>query len=291
MVYRVYVEKKPQFAHEAKGLENDIIKILQIKGLKSLRVINRYDVENIDKDLFDYAKNTVFSEPQVDITADSLDFEGKIVFGVEFLPGQFAQRANSAAECIQIISKGERPTVKTAKIYILDGSLSDEDVKAIKKYVINPVEAREATLETFDTLKTQYEIPETVAVLDGFCELDLAGLEKFMKDNGLAMDLDDIKFCQDYFVSEKRDPTITEIKMIDTYWSDHCRHTTFLTTIDSVKFEDKLLQDTYDDYIKTRADLGRTKPINLMDIATLAVKHLRKNGKLDRLDESEEINA
>ena len=291
MVYRVYVEKKPQFAHEAKGLENDIIKILQIKGLKSLRVVNRYDVENIDKDLFDYSKNTVFSEPQVDITADSLDFDGKIVFGVEFLPGQFDQRANSAAECIQIISKGERPTVKTAKIYILDGSLSDEDIKAIKKYVINPVEAREASLEEFETLKAQYEIPETVAVLDGFCELDMKGLEKFMKDNGLAMDLDDIKFCQDYFVSEKRDPTITEIKMIDTYWSDHCRHTTFLTTIDSVKFEDKLLQDTYDDYIKTRADLGRTKPINLMDIATLAVKHLRKNGKLDRLDESEEINA
>jgi len=291
MVYRVYVEKKPQFAHEAKGLENDIIKILQIKGLKSLRVINRYDVENIEKDLFDYAKNTVFSEPQVDITADSLDFDGKIVFGVEFLPGQFDQRANSAAECIQIISKGERPTVKTAKIYILEGTLSDEDIKAIKKYVINPVEAREASLEEFETLKAQYDIPETVAVLDGFCDLDLAGLEKFMKDNGLAMDLDDIKFCQDYFVSEKRDPTITEIKMIDTYWSDHCRHTTFLTTIDSVKFEDKLLQDTYDDYIKTRADLGRTKPINLMDIATLAVRHLRKNGKLDRLDESEEINA
>ncbi len=291
MVFRIYVEKKPEFAHEAQGLFNDLVKILQIKGLKGLRVVNRYDVENIDKDLFDYAKNTVFSEPQVDVTADQLDFSGKTVFGVEFLPGQFDQRANSAAECIQIISKGERPTVKTAKIYILEGDLSADDIAAIKKYVINPVEAREASLEEFETLKTNYEIPESVATLDGFIKLTKEELNKFIADNGLAMDLDDISFCQEYFLSEKRDPTITEIKMIDTYWSDHCRHTTFLTTIDSVKFEDKLLQDTYDDYIKTRQDLNRTKPINLMDIATLAVRYLKKEGKLDRLDESEEINA
>ena len=291
MVYRVYVEKKPQFAHEAKALENDIIKILQIKGLKSLRVVNRYDVENIDKALFESAKNNVFSEPQVDIVNDSLAFCGKIVFGVEFLPGQFDQRANSAAECIQIISKGERPTVKTAKIYILEGDLSEEEITAIKKYVINPVEAREASLEEFETLKMEYDLPETVAVLDGFTKLDQKGLENFIVKNGLAMDIDDIKFCQEYFLSEKRDPTITEIKMIDTYWSDHCRHTTFLTTIDNVKFEDALLQDAYDEYIKTREELMRTKPINLMDIATLAVKYLRKNGKLEKLDESEEINA
>ncbi len=291
MVYRVYVEKKPQFAHEAKALENDITKILQIKGLESLRVVNRYDVENIDKSLFDSAKNNVFSEPQVDIVNETLDFSGKIVFGVEFLPGQFDQRANSAAECIQIISKGERPIVKTAKIYILSGNLSDEDITAIKKYVINPVEAREATLDEFKTLKVDYEIPTTVATLDGFTKLSEDGLADFIAKNGLAMDIDDIKFCQEYFISEHRDPTITEIKMIDTYWSDHCRHTTFLTTIDSVKFEDALLQETYDDYINTRKELNRTKPVNLMDIATLAVKHLRKNGKLDKLDESEEINA
>ncbi len=291
MVYRVYVEKKVQFAHEAKALENDITKILQIKGLKSLRVINRYDVENIDEELFNYAKNTVFSEPQVDTVAEKIDLCSGVVFGVEFLPGQFDQRANSAAECIQIISKGERPTVKTAKVYILEGDLSADDVKAIKKYVINPVEAREASLEEYKTLKAEYEIPTTVATLEGFCKLDKAGLADFINKQGLAMDLDDISFCQEYFLSEKRDPTITEIKMIDTYWSDHCRHTTFLTTIDSVKFEDALLQETYDEYIATREALQRTKPINLMDIATLAVKHLRKNGKLDKLDESEEINA
>ncbi len=291
MVYRVYVEKRAQFAHEAKALENDITKILQIKGLKSLRVVNRYDVENIDAELFEYAKNTVFSEPQVDTVAEKIDLSSGVVFGVEFLPGQFDQRANSAAECIQIISKGERPTVKTAKVYILEGELSADDIAAIKKYVINPVEAREASLDEFKTLKAEYEIPTTVATLDGFCKLDKAGLADFISKQGLAMDLDDITFCQEYFLSEKRDPTITEIKMIDTYWSDHCRHTTFLTTIDSVKFEDELLQKTYDEYIGTRASLNRTKPINLMDIATLAVKHLRKNGKLDKLDESEEINA
>ncbi len=291
MVYRVYVEKKAGFAHEASALKNDITKILQIKGLESLRVVNRYDVENIDKDLFEYAKNTVFSEPQVDILADSLEYDNKIVFGVEFLPGQFDQRANSAAECIQIISRGERPTVKTAKIYILEGELSADDIAAVKKYVINPVEAREASLEEFETLKVEYDIPETVETLDGFCKLTEKELAEFIAKMGLAMDLDDIKFCQEYFLSEKRDPTITEIKMIDTYWSDHCRHTTFLTTVDSVKFEDKFLQESYDEYIKTRTGLNRNKPINLMDIATIAVKYLKKNGKMDKLDESEEINA
>ena len=291
MVYRVYVEKKPEFAHEAKALENDIIKMLQIKGLKKLRVINRYDVENIDEKLFNYAKNTVFSEPQVDIVSDKLEAGESFVFAVEYLPGQFDQRANSAAECIQIISKGERPIVKTAKVYVLEGGLSNSDINEIKKYVINPVEAREAALDEFKTLKTVYDIPKKVAVLEGFCKFDEKALEKFISENGLAMDIDDIKFCRDYFASEKRDPTITEIKMIDTYWSDHCRHTTFLTTIDSVKFHDKFLQDAYEEYIKTREELGRTKPVNFMDIATIAVKYLKKNGRLEKLDESEEINA
>lgn len=291
MVYRLYVEKKREFAHEAKALENDVKKILQIKNLEELRILNRYDVENIDKKLFDYAKDTVFSEPQVDNAAELADFFGYTVFAVEYLPGQFDQRANSAAECIQIISKGERPTVKTAKVYLLAGNLTDEEISAIKKYVINPVEAREAKLETFETLKVNYEIPETVKTLDGFCKLSKDELQDFINKNGLAMDLDDIAFCQEYFLSEKRDPTITEIKMIDTYWSDHCRHTTFLTTIDSIKFEDALLENTYNEYLATRDFLDRKKPINLMDIATLTVKYLRKTGKLDKLDESEEINA
>ena len=291
MVYRIYVEKKPHLANEAKALLSDLTSLLQIKGLKEVRLFNRYDVEGIDKDLFDYCVSTVFSEPPLDIATDSLSLDGYTVFGVEYLPGQFDQRAASAAECIQLISKGERPLVKTATIYALSGDLSSSDVEAIKKYVINPVEAREASLETAETLKTDYEIPTTVKTLDGFIKLSDDELRAFINENGLAMDFDDIKFCQNYFISEKRDPTITEIKMIDTYWSDHCRHTTFLTTIDKITFEDEILQKAYDRYIATREKLGRTKPVNLMDIATLATRFLKAEGKLEGLDESEEINA
>ncbi len=292
MVYRVYVEKKKELAHEANALKNDIRSLLQIKGLDDLRILNRYDVENIDKELFDYAKTAVFSEPQLDIVTDELNFsENDVVFAVEYLPGQFDQRADSAAQCIQIISQKDRPTVRTAKIYVLSGKLSDDEISAVKKYVINPVESREASLEKYDTLKINYSIPTTVETLSGFLALDDKGLEEFVSKMGLAMDTDDIKFCQDYFKSENREPTITEIRMIDTYWSDHCRHTTFLTTIDSVKFEDELLQSAWNDYIDVRKDLNRTKPNNLMDIGTIAAKYLKKHGKLDKLDESEEINA
>ena len=292
MVYRVYVEKKREFAHEAASLKADLVKLLQIKGLTDVRVVNRYDVENIDKELFDSAVNTVFSEPQVDMTCDKLDFtDAEHVFAVEFLPGQFDQRANSAAECIQIISKGERPEVRTAKIYILEGAISDEEVEEIKKYVINPVESREAELGEFDTLKVEYEIPTEVATLEGFIELDDEGLEQFLADYGLAMDFGDLKFCQDYFKGEERNPTITEIRVIDTYWSDHCRHTTFNTTIDNVKFEDPEIQATFEDYLATRKELNRTKPINLMDMGTLAAKFLKAKGMMPKLDESEEINA
>ena len=291
MVYRVFVEKKKELANEAKSLLGDVRTLLGIESLTDVRVINRYDAENIAEDLFEYAKKTVFSEPQLDLVYDEPELDGATVFAVEFLPGQFDQRADSAAQCIQIISQGDRPVVRTAKVYALYGNLTETEVAEIKKYVINPVEAREATLEKPETLKVNYEIPTEVKTLDGFIELDRAGLEKFVADYGLAMDADDIAFCQEYFKSEHRDPTITEIRMIDTYWSDHCRHTTFLTTIDDVKFEDELLQKTYDEYIETRKELGRTKPVCLMDIATLAVRYLKKEGKLDKLDESEEINA
>ena len=292
MVYRVYVEKKKHLAHEANSLKNDIKSFLGIKGIEDVRIINRYDAENITEELFESCKNTVFSEPQLDDVSATYDAEGAAaVFAVEFLPGQFDQRANSAAECIQLISQGERPLVKTAKVYILKGTLSQDEIAEIKKYVVNPVEAREASLEEYETLAMKYDVPSEVKTLTGFINLDKAGLEAFLKENGLAMDLDDLTFCQQYFISEKRDPTITEIKMIDTYWSDHCRHTTFLTTIDSANIEDENVKAAYDEYISVRDALGRTKPINLMDIATIAVKHLRKAGKLDKLDESEEINA
>ncbi|MBE6732432.1 MAG: phosphoribosylformylglycinamidine synthase [Ruminococcaceae bacterium] len=292
MVFRIFVEKKPQLRAEMAALAFDIRSFLQIKGLESIRLINRYDVEKITEDLFLKSVNTVFSEPQLDDTYSSFeDDTAAAVFAVEYLPGQFDQRADSAAQCIQIISRSERPIVRTARVYALYGSLNAEEIEKIKKYLINPVEAREATLEAYDTLEADYEIPTTVKTLDGFTKLDDNGLKAFIDENGLAMDFDDIKFCQSYFVKEDRDPTITEIKMIDTYWSDHCRHTTFLTTIDNVKFEDELLQSAYDHYISVRKELGRTKPINLMDIGTLAAKYLKKQGKLDKLDESEEINA
>ena len=292
MVFRIYVEKKPELAHEANTLCSDIKNLLGMNNLDNIRLLNRYDVDHIDEQLFNYAKETVFSEPQLDIiTDDIVKNENDVVFAVEYLPGQFDQRADSAAQCIQIISQKERPLVRTAKVYILSGNLTSEDVDRIKKYVINPVECREATLEKFDTLVSEYDIPTEVATLTGFNELDENGLKDFITEKGLAMDLDDIKFCQAYFRSEHRDPTITEIKMIDTYWSDHCRHTTFLTTIDDVKFEDELLQKAYNEYLETRRSIGRTKPVNLMDLGTIGARYLKQTGKLDKLDESEEINA
>ncbi len=291
MVYRVFVEKKKELAYEAKALYNDAVTLLGIKNLTDVRVLNRYDAENITEDLFNYACGTVFSEPQLDVVSDKAELDNATVFAVEYLPGQFDQRADSAAQCIQIISQGERPLIRSAKVYALYGSLTEAEINEIKKYVINPVEAREASLDKPETLNAVFDIPTEVETLDGFTSLDRNGLEQFVRDYGLAMDADDIAFCQQYFLSEKRDPTITEIRMIDTYWSDHCRHTTFLTVIDSVKFEDKLLQDAYDEYLAVREELGRTKPICLMDLATVAVKYLRVNGKLDKFDESEEINA
>ena len=292
MVYRVYVERKEGLEHEANKLYSEFKDLLMIKGLKKVRVLNRYDVENIDAKLFERCKNTVFSEPQTDICSDELDADkADTVFAVEYLPGQFDQRADSAAQCVQLISQQDRPLVRSAKVYVLTGRLTKKDLEEIKKYVINPVECREASLEAYDTLDTDYEKPEKTPVMDGFIKLNKKGLKAFIDKYGLAMDTDDIEFCQKYFVKEKRDPTLTEIRVIDTYWSDHCRHTTFLTTVDKVTFEDPEIQKTYEDYLACRESLGRTKPVNLMDIATLAVRYLRKNGYLDKLDASEEINA
>ncbi|MCI6990459.1 MAG: phosphoribosylformylglycinamidine synthase, partial [Clostridiales bacterium] len=290
MVYRVYVEKRPGLTAEADALANDIRTLLGISSLEGLRLLNRYDVENITPELFDYSVKTILSEPQLDQVTDTLP-EGGIVFAVEYLPGQFDQRADSAAQCIQILSQAERPLVRSARVYHLTGKLTAEEVGAIKKYLINPVEAREASLEPFDTLAMTYDIPETVATLEGFRDLDEEGLEAMVADYGLAMDVDDLRFCRDYFRTEDRDPTMTELRVIDTYWSDHCRHTTFLTTIDAVEFQSPILQQTYEDYLNTRKRLNRTKPVNLMDIGTIVAKYLKKQGKMPRLDESEEINA
>ena len=290
MVYRIYVEKKPGLAHEAASLLKELRELLGLTRLTGLRLLNRYDVEEIRPELFQRCIPLVFSEPQLDDVTETLP-DGGTVFAVEYLPGQFDQRADSAAQCIQILSQGERPLVRTAKVYVLEGDLTPEDVAAVKSYVINPVEAREAELAPVETLKIDYAIPTTVAVEEGFTQLDEAGLSALLKQLGLAMDLDDLKFCQAYFQKEGRDPTITEIRMIDTYWSDHCRHTTFLTTLDSITFEDPAIQKTYERYLQGRRDLNRTKPVNLMDLGTIAAKLLKKAGKLTKLDESEEINA
>ncbi len=292
MVYRVYSKKKPELAGEAKSLLSDARSLLGVRGLTDVEIYNRYDAEDIDPDLFEYAKRTVFSEPPVDILTDAPDFGSARVFAVEYLPGQFDQRADSAAQCIQIISRGERPLIRSAKVYVLHGTPDDEAVEKIKRYVINPVEAREASLEVPDTLRVAYETPADVKTVEGFTKLDRAGLEAFVSEWGLAMDTDDALFCRDAFLEEGRDPTVTEIRMIDTYWSDHCRHTTFGTQLDSVEFDDPAAGRAWRRYLDARVELGREdRPVCLMDLATTASKLLRKRGQLPGLDESEEINA
>ena len=298
MVYRIFVEKRPELAHEANGLLSELKNLVGIAGLTSVRLLNRYDVENIEADLFDKAVRTIFSEPQLDTVTDTLSYaEGNVVFAVEPLPGQFDQRADSAAQCVQLQSQGDRPTVRSAKVYVLDGELSEADVTAIKKYVINAVESREASLEKPETLAIEYAIPETVATVEGFISLDEQGLSGLLDTLGLAMDLDDLKFLQNYFRDEeKRDPTITEIRVVDTYWSDHCRHTTFSTHIDNVVIDDPAVADAYERYLAARVEVygeekAAKRPQTLMDIATIAGKVLKKRGLLPELDESEEINA
>ncbi|MBR5740274.1 MAG: phosphoribosylformylglycinamidine synthase, partial [Firmicutes bacterium] len=290
MVYRVYVEKKKGLDNEARALLNDCRELLGIRGLDEIRLYNRYDCEGIAEDLFLDAVKTVFSEPQLDQVTYELP-EGDRVFSVEYLPGQFDQRASSAAECIQLISKGDKPEIRSAKVYALFGDITDDDLDAVKKYVINPVEAREASLELPETLQMDLVNPTEVAVIEGFREMSDEELSCMVGDLGLAMDEGDLKFTRDYFLTEKRDPTITEIRVIDTYWSDHCRHTTFNTIIDNVTFEDQYIQEAWEDYHHLKRELNRTKPDSLMDVGTIAAKALKKRGVLDKLDESKEINA
>ena len=293
-VFRIYVEKKPEFAVEAQSVMSDVKTALRL-DLTNLRILNRYDADKLSREDFSAAVNTVFSEPAVDVVYDELPAleEGDRIFAVEYLPGQFDQRADSCEQCIQILRQGERCRVKNARVYIVSGALTDEDFDKLKSYIINPVESREASLDTVKTLDTNYDIPTTVEELEGFINLNALGLHAFVDKFGLAMDYDDIKFCQDYFRNEeKRNPTITEIRMIDTYWSDHCRHTTFLTNVENVDIKTPYIKDTYDMYLNVREELGRTdKPVTLMDIGTLAAKKLKADGLLPDLDESEEINA
>ncbi len=293
MVSRVYVEKKPGFDVEAQQLLAELRDIVGISSLEGLRLVNRYDVEGIPEELFTQCTTCVFSEPQSDnVSLELPDADGAYLFAVEYLPGQFDQRADSASECIQLISQGERPRVRSAKLYYLQGSLSKTDKETIKHYVINPVEAREASLKTYETLSMDYSEPTDVEVIENFLNYNEDELRNFIQERGLAMDVADIEFCRQYFYDEGRPPTITEIKMLDTYWSDHCRHTTFRTELTDIEIEDEHVQAAFDTYLEMRHNLGRDdKPLCLMDIGTMGARYLKSQGKLENVDESEEINA
>lgn len=300
MVRRVLVEKREGFDLEAKALKKDLVESLHIDNIENLRILNRYDVEGISEEVYENAAKTIFSEPNLDVVyyEEIPKLNDERVFAIEFLPGQYDQRGDWAAQCVQIVNQGIRPAINTAKVYILSGKITDEEFSKIKDYCINPVDSREASLEKPETLKMETEIPTTVEVLDGFIDLDENGLRTFVSEKGLAMTLGDLQHVQKYFKdTEKRNPTITEIKVLDTYWSDHCRHTTFMTEIENVKIEDgkfnDIVKEAYQMYLNSRDNVyvNRHKDICLMDIAAVAVKELKKNGKLNDLDESEEINA
>jgi len=293
-VYEIYVEKKPEFAQAASSAAADLRLALQIENIEKVRIVNRYFAEGIEAHDFENAKNTIFSEPPVDIVYDKLpSFEDSRVFAVEYLPGQFDQRADSCAQCISLATGKERPVIHSSKIFAVYGNINDEDFTRIKKWLINPVESRQASMEKPQSLLVNYPLPGDVENIGGFIDLADSGLETLRQNMNLAMDLSDLQFCQTYFrESEKRDPSITELRVLDTYWSDHCRHTTFLTELDEVNIDDAALRESYENYLKLRKSLGcAEKPVTLMDIAVIGAKALKQKGLLPDLDESEEINA
>ena len=299
-VKRVFVEKKKGYDTEARGILEDLLHNLNIKNLKGLRLLNRYDVEGMEEADFKKTLRTIFSEPPVDRLFLE-DFEKKpedIVFGVEYLPGQYDQRSDSASQCIALLTLKERPEVHTAKIFVLSGKLTEQDIEKIKNYLINPVDSQEAALDKPLNLQLNLSEPEDIPAMEGFCGMDAVSLAAFRSEMGFAMSLDDILFVQGYFRDiEKRDPTETELKVIDTYWSDHCRHTTFLTRLTDISFEEdawgQKIKEVYEDYFEERKSIygDRQKDICLMDMATLYVKSAKKQGLLPDLDISEEINA
>ncbi|MCL2696977.1 MAG: phosphoribosylformylglycinamidine synthase [Oscillospiraceae bacterium] len=294
LVYRIFTEKKTGFAAVSGNVLAELRSSLLIEKLEGVRIINLYEVEGISRDNFDKAVPVIFSEPATDLVYNEFPVlqADERMLAVRFLPGQYDQRADCAAQALGAFLVCEQPVVKCAGIYIFKGAVSDADFLKIKKYLINPVEARECTIEEKKTLKTEYEIPGEVEILNGFIDFSRNELIKFLDDYAVAMDIEDIEFCQDYFKSENRNPTITEIRMLDTYWSDHCRHTTFLTHINDVQIETDYINETYKKYLADKNKLGRSeKPISLMDIATMGMRKLKAEELLSDLDESEEINA
>ena len=300
-VKRVYVEKKPEFAVQAKELRHEVKSYLGIKTVKNVRVLIRYDVENLSDATFERACNGVFAEPPVDVLYRE-DFpreESDHIFSVEFLPGQFDQRADSAVQCVQFIKEDELPVIKTATTYVIEGEISEEEMEAIKAHCINPVDSRETGMEKPKTLVTEFAEPADVRILDGFTTLDADGLKQLYDSLGLAMTLQDFKHIQKYFAGEeKRDPSMTEIRVLDTYWSDHCRHTTFSTELKNVAFGDGFyrepMEKTYQSYLDARAEIFKDRPdkfVCLMDLALMAMRKLKKEGKLEDMEQSDEINA
>ena len=302
MVRRIYVEKKEGFNIEAIGILNDIKENLHISSVENVRVVNRYDVEGISEDTYKKARCTVFAEPAVDVVCDEQLPEGpvSVFFATEFLPGQYDQRADSAAQCIKLIDPSAEATVRFARVIALTGDIKEHELDAIKNYIINPVDSREASMEKPDTLAMEMQPPAPVAEVTGFCEMTDEEADAYRKEMGFAMSRDDILFVRSYFKNdEKRNPTITELKVIDTYWSDHCRHTTFNTKITDVQFEDgpygDIVKKAFDEYLEMRREVygerENEKDVSLMDLACIGAKYMKKHGLLDDLDESDEINA
>ena len=300
MVRRIYVEKKKGYDIEAQELFSDLKENLNLQGLSAVRVINRYDIEGIDDNTYNAAKNSIFAEPAIDMAYDeevSID-AGALYFAVEYLPGQFDQRADSAEQCIKLMDANLEPKVRFARLIVLMGNISQEEYAAVKKYSINPVDSQEANLEKPQKLETQTVAPENVRIVHNFTKLSDQELIDYKTEQGFAMSEEDLKFVREYFSEkEKRDPTITELKVIDTYWSDHCRHTTFLTKINSVSFEkgpySELIKDAFHNYLKVRETIygNSERDMSLMDMAVIGAKYIKKKGLLNDLDESDEINA
>ncbi|MBR1602122.1 MAG: hypothetical protein IJ667_01615, partial [Synergistaceae bacterium] len=285
MIYRIYVERRAAYRQQASALLSELRNLLNIKNLENLRILERYDVEDVN---LERCKHAVFADPCIDEIVEGIDINADRVLGVEYLPGQFDARADAAGQCIALLLNCAKPNVKTARVYLFYGAVSAEEFNLIKKHLINPVESREADLNNMpESLSLDAPEAQDVKILDGNREL-----ESLIKDYALAMNLDDLKCCEDYFKSENREPSITELKVLDTYWSDHCRHTTFMTQLDKFEIEDTRVNKAYERYLNLRKELKRDdKPVSLMDLATIGAKALKARGLLNDLDESDEINA
>ena len=300
-VRRVYVEKKKDFAVKAKELQEEIRSYLGIEGVTGVRVLMRYDVENISDEVFEQACRTVFSEPPVDMLyrESFACAPGDRVFSVEYLPGQFDHRADSAVQCVRFLREDEEPVIRTATTYVIEGTVSEEELASIKSFCINPVDSRQSEEEKPETLVTVFEEPADVKIFDGFCDMEEAVLKELYTSLNLAMTFRDFLHIQNYFRNEeKRDPSMTEIRVLDTYWSDHCRHTTFSTELTDVSFADgyyrKPIEETYRQYLSDRKEIfgeRKDKFVCLMDLALMAMRKLKAEGKLNDQEESEEINA